>query len=173
METLTDSKMKLAYRIQSVGGLGKFDMEIFINAGRELNNADKKNIGEFAEKIQESIAQESIRLNPKSAIEAQEEKEGILNLFGSETIYVEEIPNGYCNRYCCKHLPWFVVTTKVGRITIGWRKRVINIDWEGSAITKKANELFPQEDVTKGDKFIHAWGYEKAKEYIGVLLSQK
>ena len=96
-----------------------------------------------------------------------------MNLFGSETIYVEEIPNGYCNRYCCKHLPWFVVTTKVGRITIGWRKRVINIDWEGSAITKKANELFPQEDVTKGDKLIHAWGYEKAKEYIGVLLSQK
>ena len=29
---ITDSKMKLAYRIQSVGGLGKFDMEIFINA---------------------------------------------------------------------------------------------------------------------------------------------
>ena len=90
--------------------------------------------------------------------------------FGDEAIYVEEIPNGYCSRYYCKHLPWFVVTTRIGRFKIGWRKRVISIDWSQCPNTKTAEELFPQENVTKDERLIHAWSYEKAKEYIAAII---
>jgi len=31
--------------------------------------------------------------------------------------------------------------------------------------------LFPNEDVTKESRMIHAWGYEKAKEYVDVLMN--
>jgi hypothetical protein len=85
-------------------------------------------------------------------------------------IFVKEIPNGYCNRACCVHLPWLVVTTNRGPITIGWRKRVISIGWESSEVKKTANELFPDEDVTKLDHLIHAWSIADAKKYINVIL---
>lgn len=85
--------------------------------------------------------------------------------------FVEEIPNGYCSDWCCKHLPWFVVTTSVGRITIGWRKRVIEIDWESIKAAKTAEELFPKDDVTKTSRLIHAWSVEDAKRYIDTVIA--
>ncbi|MFA6437153.1 MAG: hypothetical protein WC242_03245 [Candidatus Paceibacterota bacterium] len=66
--------------------------------------------------------------------------------------------------------------TEFGTIKIGWRKRVININW--SDVAKKLEErgyenasqkilaLFESEDVTKDGSNIHAWGYEKAKGYL-------
>lgn len=162
--------LKPAYKIQSFGSYN-FTMEIYVDAGRELNKNDLSKIRDAAEIIQKNILQESIKLNPKSIAEANQEKNDILSLFGDRTIFSEEIPNGYCSEYCCKHLPWFVITTNKGRIKIGWRKRVINIDWSDSIIKEKANDLFEEEDVTKGDKYIHAWGLEKAKEYINKLLA--
>jgi hypothetical protein len=63
-----------------------------------------------------------------------------------------------------------VVTTNIGRVKIGWRKRVINIDWSDTVVKKKAEELFPEENVTKGGYdnhfYIHAWSYEDAKKYL-------
>jgi hypothetical protein len=84
---------------------------------------------------------------------------------------VEEIPNGYCNRYCCAHLPWYIVTTRLGRIKIGWRKSVINIDWAETQGTKTSEELFQSENVTKDTRGIHAWGYEKARAYVGAIIT--
>jgi len=115
----------------------------------------------------------TLKFDPKSAVEAAESRAKLLELFDGHSIFVEEIPNGYCSEWCCKHLPWFVVTTKLGRITIGWRKRVISIEWKDSMIKKTAQELFEKEDVTKWDTGIHAWGYDKAKEYIKILLSNE
>jgi hypothetical protein len=66
--------------------------------------------------------------------------------------------------------PWYKVTTRKGVITLGWRKRVIEISWEPS-VNNEADELFPGEDVTKIGRTIHAWGYDKAKQYISRLLS--
>ena len=71
----------------------------------------------------------------------------------SSNIFVEEIPNGYCNEPCCSRLPWFIVTTPVGHIKIGWRKRVINIDWTNTLQKKNGHELFPNEDVTKSMEY--------------------
>lgn len=86
-------------------------------------------------------------------------------------IFVEEIPNGYCSLACCKQLPWFRVWNEhIGPVEIGWRKRVIEIRWAHSELLANADTLFPGEDVTKFEKAIHAWGVEKAQEYVNALL---
>lgn len=150
----------------------RIDMRIFIDTNRELNSNDHESICINAEKIVKSIHEESINLDPKQKEYALKIKKEIIGLFGNKQIYVEEIPNGYCSEYCCKHLPWFLVTTKKGRIKIGWRKRVIHIDWNDSIISEFAESLFPEEDTTKFEKTIHAWGLDKATHYINVLLSK-
>lgn len=82
----------------------------------------------------------------------------------------EIIPNGYCNRDCCKHIPWLFFHTPDGDIIVGWRKRVISIEWQGNYKQFDMDELFGIEDVTKweenGKRGIHAWGREKAYEYL-------
>jgi len=80
------------------------------------------------------------------------------------------IPNGYCSKECCTHLPWYEVETMRGTIIIGWRKSVIMIDWSktGNVIDPKKwgdDTVYPTRDQT----FIHAHGYAKAVEYLGVL----
>jgi len=169
METKND-ELKKVYGVTTAGSYFSLQMEVFLKIDREITDVDKEKISYYAELLRESLQEESIRLNPKSIENAKLEKSELLNLFSAHSIFVEEIPNGYCSAWCCKHLPWFVVTTKLGRIKIGWRKRVINIDWTDSVIKKSAKDLFKEEDVTKGEKFIHAWSLEKAKEYIDVLL---
>jgi hypothetical protein len=64
--------------------------------------------------------------------------------------------------------PWFMVETPQGRLKIGWRKRVINIDWSGTGLNPSP-ETFASEDVTKGMSYIHAWGTDKAVEYLRKL----
>jgi hypothetical protein len=73
------------------------------------------------------------------------------------------IENQYCP--CDRCANWYKVNTVYGTgITIGWRKRVINIDW--SAWGVDFSHLFVSEDVTKGPGAIHAWGEKKAIEYL-------
>lgn len=122
-----------------------------------------------AEMLLTALKTEIKENDPKTFLQTAKNKE-LLKIF-TQPIYVEEIPNGYCSRYCCKHLPWFIVTTSKGRIKIGWRKRVIQIDWTDSDIIATAEHLFLNEEVTKGPKYIHAWSIEKAKEYINKLLA--
>jgi hypothetical protein len=111
-----------------------------------------------------------IRNDPKFIASAAEEKTKLLALF-PQPIFVEEIPNQYSNEPYYILSKWYVVTTTKGRITIGWRKRVIVIDWEGSAIQSKAGVLFPDTDNTKSDKMIHAWNYDEAKEFLNIILA--
>lgn len=60
--------------------------------------------------------------------------------------------------------PWFYVDTMVGRFLIGWRKRVINIDWSNTK--KDLSTLFEDVQDTKGPDHIHAYSPEKASEYL-------
>jgi hypothetical protein len=156
--------------IKTIGVNQSIDLELLLDVGREFTEIDKANINYHIRRLIESIQAETISINPQSKIDAINEKTGIINCFGDRVIFVEQIPNGYDDSYYSKHLPWFVVTTTKGRIKIGWRKRVICIDWCDSIIKESAEALFPNEDVTKYEKLIHAWGYEKATEYINVLL---
>lgn len=72
------------------------------------------------------------------------------------------VPNLYCGD-TTQYAPWFEVTTGFGVIVIGWRKRVIMIDWTATSV----NAAVPGEnDVTCGPRWSHAWGEEKATEYL-------
>lgn len=66
--------------------------------------------------------------------------------------------------------PWIMVETPRGRLKMGWRKRVINIDWSlmGMQVTP---ETFASEEVTKWATGIHAWSSEKAVEYLRKIWS--
>ena len=60
--------------------------------------------------------------------------------------------------------PWFEVRTELGVITIGWRRRVIQIDW--SQTGRDLEHLF-EEAGTKAAQYVHAYGYREASEYLG------
>jgi hypothetical protein len=63
---------------------------------------------------------------------------------------------------------WFIIKTENGDIKIGWRKRVILIEWLDSYKIFSFNGK--DEDVTKyfsgKQRYIHAWSVEKAIEYL-------
>lgn len=96
------------------------------------------------------------------------QKSELLGLFQGVTIYVEEIPCDYGppNHPWFSLFPWFKITTPAGRFTVGWRKRVISIDWEDSVVDFSAEQLFPTEDVTKHGRLIHTRSIEDARRYI-------
>ncbi len=90
----------------------------------------------------------------------------IFEAAGFKLLGTKEIPNEYCG--CERCSPWFLITTNFGVIKIGWRKRVINIDWSALADSSIAS-LFEDESVTRGENFIHAWGLEKTQEYLSKI----
>ena len=64
-----------------------------------------------------------------------------------------------------KNSPWWLVRTNKGLIEIGWRKRVISIDWKDTGVHK----VLTDDDVTKGRQMVHAYSEEKALEYLKAL----
>jgi hypothetical protein len=62
--------------------------------------------------------------------------------------------------------PWWLFLTDRGLIMIGWRKRVINIDWSATPIRK----IVTGDNVTKSTDMVHAYSEEKALEYLKELL---
>lgn len=63
--------------------------------------------------------------------------------------------------------PWFNVLADGIPFTIGWRHRVIEINCQNKKIDFR--KLFSDEDVTKGESFIHAWGKDKCIEYLELV----
>lgn len=159
---------KTAYREEGCSLMGSYGIEINIAQDSAISSELARASSEASRLIKSQMTREFFANDKESQLRAKEQRIEILSLF-EQPIYVTEIPNGYCHDACCEHLPWFVVTTKIGPIKIGWRKSVISIDWSETK-APDAEILFPKEDVTKHGQLIHAWGYEKAKEYISVLM---
>ncbi len=111
--------------------------------------------------------------------EAEEHKEHVVELIelfksaGFDTIHVETIGNEYCSKSCCYKFPWIIATTPKGRIKLGWRKRVMNLDWSDSDLEIDGEKLFKGEDTTIGTSYIHCWSEEKAVEYLKKLNSKE
>lgn len=74
------------------------------------------------------------------------------------------------NRYGSSDVygPWFRVKSPIGTLTIGWRKRVIQIEWSGGP---DGERLFGAEGVTVERGLVHAWGYENATAYLRRLVA--
>lgn len=155
--------------LAEVVGSYHIGLKIDVAVGRPLTKAEQEVIYKAHRNILEILKRESAAADPAEQRFAAEEKNKLLALFPSP-IYVKPIPNEYGERM---HCPWFLVTTNRGHIKIGWRRRVIEIDWSDTDIISEAADLFPTENVTKSGKSIHAWGYEKAKQYIDIILGAK
>ncbi len=172
-----------AHGSQSYGAHGAFGIRIQI-AGDNLPDLNHRTVDledplikaahyalyDAEDKVTDAIRTLIMAKNPEVQAAGAKERAELLALFPTP-IYVEPLPNGYCSKWCCKHLPWFKVTTQVGHIKIGWRKRVINIDWTECPGSKTAEELFAGENVTKDVWSIHAYGYDRARTYIAAILS--
>ena len=105
---------------------------------------------------------------------SREEAMSIMVLSGFEIHYVWELANGYWpdhSDYDEVRTPWWLFMTEIGPVQIGWRKNVMHIEWSACAI----RAVVTQDDVTKCDRYVHAWKTEKAVEYLKELrrIAQK
>ncbi len=125
--------------------------------------------------------------------DVMEEFRGYLEKAGLGRALMTAIPNEYWPSSVKDGAePWCLVRTPYGTFKMGWRKRVLSIDWNAAyderlaRIDKlelderyearqklreafDAKVLFPNEDVTRWETGIHAWGADKAVEYLKVV----
>ena len=169
-------ELKILSGSESYGGNHSCHLKVMINSNKydALTEETQNDLGyeatKFIEAMRNRIELEYAKQHYQK--ERQENIEKMKELFhkaGFELVYSTIIDNQYSSHPVYYPSPWLEVTTAKGPIIIGWRKRVINIDWSKSDITQSAEDLFPKEDVTKGDQSIHAWGYEKAVDYLSEL----
>ena len=71
----------------------------------------------------------------------------------------EDMPNPHCG---------WLVKTPAGLIEIGWRKRVMSIDWSDTNVRAEVTK----DEVTKDEHLVHAYTEEKALEYLKELRRQ-
>ncbi len=99
---------------------------------------------------------------------SEEQAKAIFLLAGIIVTRCHQIENGYWPYAYVeerKRSPWWLVETNIGVIIIGWRKRVISIDWTSVAVRVVVTE----DDVTKDESRVHAYSYAKAVEYLSKL----
>lgn len=164
--------------IETYNRFGGFGIKILISSEELYHIKHNEKVSRISNEVMNkllNVMMEAVKdASPKTQIERESNRSQLIDeVFSNLALYVEEIPNEYCNQWCCTHLSWFIVTTKVGRIKIGWRKRVINIDWSNTIGTLSSINLFESENVTKGYKYIHAWSVEKAREYVRKIINSE
>lgn len=94
--------------------------------------------------------------------------EAMFTLANIEVLNSWEIPNQCWPQAYMKlraENPWWLIQVPQGIIQIGWRKRVISIDWSGTSF----RGIITEDNVTKSDTMVHAWSEEKAIEYLKAL----
>ncbi len=151
-----------------------FGLFIFVKMSERKLDPDKDwlALNRGAEEIKKGLETVSAQLDPKGPENRKayrDEIELIYKEAGVTAIFMEELPNGYCSQPCCLNKPWFRVTSSIGHVVIGWRKRVISIVWKDTNIKKTGEEMFPTEASTRWETGIHAWGTGPAVEYIKKL----
>lgn len=92
----------------------------------------------------------------------QDEARSIFTLAGFSIERMVELPDGYDRE---RGQPWWFVKTPFGWIEIGWRKRVIQIDWQETSARLEVTT----DDVTKHQSLVHAWTIPDAIRYLTTL----
>ena len=172
--------MKTLSSIECIGGNGNFKGSILIES-KKYDDLSEESQNSISWKANDSlqIIKELIETEWAKANEVDKRNNHVTELTelfksaGFDTIHVETIDSQYCNKACCYQYPWVIVTTKKGRIKLGWRKRVINLDWSESDIKAIGTELFEDEKTTTGERYIHCWSKDKAIEYLKKLNSKE
>lgn len=165
--------MQSIYSEEGHGSNGHRKLQILVEIVPEVDLKDElisRAARKAAQEINDAITTVQMQNDLTVKIEVAADRQEIIALFRS-AIFVEEVPNEYGSGPYYKFHPWYVITTGVGRFKIGWRKRVLQLSWDQTTCNKLAQDLFPNEDVTKFDKTIHAWSYEDAKRYIDVIIT--
>jgi hypothetical protein len=102
----------------------------------------------------------------------QQQVYALATLAGFKNCGYEKIRNDYWPSHSdYDHLreqyPWWIVTTEFGSIRIGYRKRVIHIDW----INTNRRGVVTEDDVTKDDYMVHAWNLGTAVTYLKAIAT--
>jgi hypothetical protein len=136
---------------------------------RSADQAEKE-ITEYFLKSSEELVQKKLQL--KREFEEAFEKSGL------PAVYMEEIPNEYWPEpYVIGRAlsPWFVCTTRVGHFKVGWRKRVIVLDWERTDVKANGETIFPEEYAdscsTVGEHYIHT-NWDNLPKHIALVAKQ-
>lgn len=164
---------KQLFASEGFGGGGSYGIKILVAASNlpDLSTAAINFAAyEAANLVTAEVRAAIIAQDPVALLRKKNDRENLLAIFPGR-IFVEAIPNGYSSDWHSRHLPWFVVTTEIGRFKIGWRKRVIHLEWTETICTETAEQLFPSEDVTKDGRMIHAYGYDKARQYVEAIIA--
>lgn len=165
---------KLLYGLESHGG-DSFCLKIFVKmSAREVDDEDSYDAGEAIGDLERALMTRTAKLDPNGPSTRERYRREIEKIYedaGVTAIYMEPLPNGYCSLPCCLNKPWFRVTSKIGHVVIGWRKSVISIDWKDTQV-KKSGESLSSDNVTRWESGIHAYGVEKATEYIRALHAE-
>ena len=177
---MDEQNMKIIGGIESYGSGGSFKgfVKIEFEKYDELPEEIRNHIGydasifleDFREKVSLAWAKEN---EDDKRNEHVAELTDIFKSAGFGAIHVEIIDSQYCSKSCCYKFPWIIATTNKGRIKLGWRKRVMNLDWSESDIEAIGTELFKDENTTTGEKYIHCWSKDKAIEYLKKLNSEE
>jgi hypothetical protein len=104
----------------------------------------------------------------------EKEVEAIFTLAHIAPIKMHQIMNKYSGD---PEDPWWLVQTTWGMIEIGWRKRVINIDWSDTPLRIKKGasreyefHMLPlisaDSNITHEAEYIHAWSFGAAVDYL-------
>lgn len=159
---------------QFIIGKSEIKCSADIKYSRQLTYDEERIISKAFETLANILYKNDLKNNQEYQKNLADEKRKILDLFGDKRIYVSEIENEYTPDALN---PWFNIVTTKGHVKIGWRKRVIQIEWNTKEIPVLAKDVCPDDDVTrttgwsdKNIEYIHAWGYEKAQEYLNVIL---
>lgn len=95
-------------------------------------------------------------------------EEMVRNIFGTASIPIlamKKLRNGYWGDLPDGAHPWWFVKTANGWIEIGWRKRVISIDWSDTPVRTAVTT----DEVTKDDSSVHAYSEAYAAQYLTIL----
>lgn len=113
-------------------------------------------------------AQIAHRMRDRRRTESEAEMRAIFTLAGFVVSQVWELYNRYwpdTPEYDAVRSPWWLMQTEIGPVQIGWRKRVINIRWDGCKFRGEVTS----DDVTKSDVMVHAWSSSEAVKYLTAL----
>lgn len=91
----------------------------------------------------------------------------VLNVWKLTNYYFENFDDPVAIDVCRRSPHWLVKTDK-GLIRIGWRKRVLEIDWSDTLIKK----IVTEDNVTKSEYLVHAYSITDAVKYLTCLSKE-